>query len=192
RRENAYLVGQLERHVAELEESRRRITAAEERQRREIAELLHTRVQGRLVLAWHKLGELEAALGAGTPAQRLVAAVRADVDDVCEREIRAASHLLHPSAIRMGLAAAVEALADRYEQHGLVVRVAVGDSLAALDGPRTRLPDALRLGAYRVVEEALANVARHAGATRVEVALSLDAAGGERLCVAVEDDGRGF
>src|SRR5205085_397214 len=43
--ENAHLSETLRQQVEELQRSRRLITAAEERQRREIAELLHGRVQ---------------------------------------------------------------------------------------------------------------------------------------------------
>jgi PAS domain S-box-containing protein len=192
RRENARLVEQLERQVATLEESRRRVTAAEERQRREISELLHTRVQGRLLLAWHKLGELQEALEPGTPAHRLAIDLRVDLDDVREREVRAAAHLLHPTVIRMGLAPAIESLSDSYVARGLAVVLNVDDRIAALDRPRDGLPDALRLGAYRVVEEALANAARHAAATRVEIELAQEDPDGPWLSLIVRDDGRGF
>jgi len=52
--ENERLLRRLQRNVEELEESRRRITTADDRMRREIAELLHSRVQSRLVAAWSR------------------------------------------------------------------------------------------------------------------------------------------
>ena len=45
--------------LGELQRSRQQVTAAEERLRREIAELLHGRVQSRLIVAWHRLGQCQ-------------------------------------------------------------------------------------------------------------------------------------
>ena len=51
------------------------------------------------------------------------------------------------------------------------------------------LPPEAELATYRIVQEALSNVMRHARATRADVRIAHE---GERLVVAVEDDGRGF
>jgi signal transduction histidine kinase len=189
--ENAHLLALLQEQVAALEASRRRITAAEERLRREIAELLHGRVQTRLLVAWHRLGECEQLLE-HSPAQArtLLREVRAQLDEIREREVREASHLLHPAIIRVGLGPAIRSLAARFQEHLRVV-VQQDPALAPLDDPaQNQIPEPVRLAAYRFVEEALNNVWRHAAARTVTIAL--ERAGERQLAVRVQDDGQGF
>jgi signal transduction histidine kinase len=186
----ARLLDVVRRQVVDLQQSRQRITAAEERLKQEIAEMLHSRVQTRLLLAWHRLG---GAIGriAGDPqgAQEELSRIRDDIDDIREREIRQASHLLHPSIIRVGLVPAVRSLISRIGDQ-LALDLHVDPALAAADDPiENKLSEPLRLTVYRFIEEALANVQRHAKAGRVWLSLGLD--GGE-VVVVVRDDGVGF
>jgi two-component system sensor histidine kinase UhpB len=188
--ENAQLLEQLSEQVEELQRSRQRITEAEERQRREIAELLHGRVQTKLLLASHRLAEFERLL-ATNPAQAgaLVEAVRVELDEIREQDVRKASHLLHPTIIRLGLVPALHLLADRFEPQ-FRVKVSASPEIAELDDPiANRLAESLRLGAYRIVEEALGNCAKHALPSLVEVLLVREQ---DQLVMQVRDDGRGF
>ncbi|MGH2457313.1 MAG: GAF domain-containing sensor histidine kinase, partial [Chloroflexota bacterium] len=190
-RENISLADKLHLQVEGLEKSRQQITAAEERLRQEIAELLHSRVQTRLLMAWHRLGQC-AELVVANPerAVALLAEVREDIDQIREREIRQASHLLHPSIIRIGLVPATRSLVDRFEDF-FRISLQVDPQLAQLDDPyRNRIAEPVRLTAYRVLEEAFNNIDRHARATLVEVSLTVDAE--RRLRVVVRDNGRGF
>jgi len=176
--------------VSELHESRQMVTAAEERLRRDIAHMLHARVQSRLLQVWQRLGHyLVRWEPASDEARDELANLRQQIDDIREYEVRRASHMLHPSIIRTGLAPALRALADEFEP-SFKVELAISPELRQLDDPRTEgLPQPLRLLAYRVVEEALGNVQRHAGAQHVRISA---AAGVGVLALAVEDDGRGF
>lgn len=176
--------------VGELEHSRRLIAATEDRQRRDVAEVLHGRVQTRLVVAWHRLGECERLLGTDVPAARaLLAQVRDQIEEVRESDIRRLSHALHPALIQMGLVPAIRSLAQRFEDH-LRVSVHADDRVLAYDAvTNNRLPEALRLAVYRLVEEGLGNVLRHAEAKRVDIHLGM--ADSYRLAVTVQDDGRG-
>jgi CheY-like chemotaxis protein len=186
--ENARLLGILREQIDELERSRRLIAAAEERLRRQIAELLHSRVQNRLLLAWYRLEDCRALLG-DHPAGALLDEVSQQLYQVREHDVREVSHLLHPSIIQVGLVPAVERLTEDYLPH-FRVELTVDGAVAQLDDPADNgLPEALRLAAYRVVEEALGNVARHAEASHVEVALGMQQ---EQLLVSVCDDGHGF
>jgi signal transduction histidine kinase len=176
--------------VVELERSRRLITAGEERVRREIAELLHSRVQNRLLMAWYRAEDVQDVLS-NDPAQanQLLADLRDQLDAIREQDVRELSHRLHPSIIRTGLVPALERLTDDFDGR-LAVSLHVDPAVVALDDPlANEIPDAVRLSAYRVVEEALGNVARHAAAARAEIAVGVaDAA----VQVSVRDDGRGF
>ncbi|HEV2122038.1 MAG TPA: GAF domain-containing protein, partial [Chloroflexota bacterium] len=214
--ENEQLLTRLSQQVEELQASRRRITEAEERQRREISELLHGQVQAKLLLVSHRLGDY-ARLAASDPsaAAELVSAVRKEIDTIRENEVRLASHQLHPSIIRLGLGAALHLLAERFDPQ-FRVTVDIDPCVAALDDPlENQLPEGLRLVAYRIMEEALGNAAKHSGASTVVVCLTIGTAssipqaasqGSERdlsnaadetetsryLVVTVSDNGRGF
>lgn len=189
--ENAHLVVAVRDQFEELRRSRLQIIAADERLRREIAELLHGRVQTRLLVAWYKLGECESLLDTEPDkARTLLAQVREEIDEIREQEVRQASHLLHPSIIGVGLVPAIRSLSGRFEGY-FPISVKVDPHLADLDGPvQNRIPEPLRLTAYRVVEEALTNVYRHAMANAVAVSLAVDDQ--RRLAIVVEDSGRGF
>ena len=189
--ENARLSVELGRQIEQLHRSRRLVVAAEERTRREVAELLHGRVQNRLLLSWNRLGLSEQLWSSDAErARELLIEARAEIDEIREREIRRAGYLLHPSFIREGLGPAVRELGGRFED-ALEVAVEVDPRLEELDTPvRNALPEPVRLGAFRVVEEALLNVLRHAQAHRAVVRLGL--AGDDELTIEVHDDGVGF
>ena len=189
--QNARLSVELGRQIEELHRSRRLVIAAEERTRREVAELLHGRVQNRLLVAWNRLGLTE-ELWASDPerARDLLIEARAELDEIREQEIRRAGYLLHPSFIREGLGPAVRELAGRFED-ALDVVVEVDPRLEELDTPvRNALPEQVRLGAFRVVEEALLNVLRHAQSRQAIVRLGLES--DDRLTIEVRDEGVGF
>ncbi|HEV2125265.1 MAG TPA: ATP-binding protein, partial [Chloroflexota bacterium] len=162
---------------------------AEERTRREIAELLHGRVQTQLLVLKFKLGDFEKRWTDIPPeAQVLVHEIAEELERIREHDVRAASHRLFPSLLDLALTPAVFALAETYGPH-LPVLVEVDPSLVELDSPlQSRLPMAVRETSYRVTEEALGNVWRHAQATRAKVALALE---GHQLVIRIEDDGRG-
>ncbi|HET7771277.1 MAG TPA: ATP-binding protein, partial [Chloroflexota bacterium] len=180
---------EIARHAEETRRAQRRVTESEERLRREVAELLLGRVQTRLVIASYKLAEYgPQALRGPEEAAALVAAVKEEIDALCEQDIRRASHLLHPGVIKMGLLPALHMLAERVEP-ALTVHVVAARDVVFLDDPlENRLDERLRLAAYRIAEEAVTNVLRHAGAQRLWIELTV-AAG--HLTLSVRDDGRG-
>ncbi|MGE5618829.1 MAG: response regulator [Sphingomonadaceae bacterium] len=189
--ENTRLIEALQAQLKEVQQSRQQLTMADERLRRSIAELLHGRVQTKLLMAWHRLGDCIRLLEEDpAKAREVLEQTREEIDNIREQEIRRASHLLHPSIIRVGLVPAIRSLVASFED-GLNCSVQIDPSLAEMDDPiHNRIPERLRLVAYRTVEEALSNAYRHAGATQVQVCLRMDTKG--CLVVEVEDDGRGF
>jgi len=185
---------QIARHADEARRAQRRVTESEERLRREVAELLHGRVQTRLVIASYKLADYErhAALGLEAAAQ-LVSDVKQEIDELREQDIRRASHLLHPSVIRVGLVPALMLLAERVEP-ALRVDVRASAEVVRLDDPMANaLDEDLRLAVYRIAEEALSNVLRHAAAQAVRVDVSIEVDGrAPSLILRVRDDGKGI
>lgn len=164
---------------------------ASERQKREIAEVLHGRIQTRLLVASYRLGQCR-SLVATNPreAMRLLGQVRREIDDIREHDVRDVSHLLHPSIIRVGLLPALRALARRFEERFRIV-VRADAAVHQMDSTdNSQIPEKVRLACYRVIEEALANAACHGAAATVLITLTLSAVG--RLEFTVEDDGIGF
>jgi len=179
---NAELLEEGRRVTAALEASRRLVSEAEERTRRDISEFLHSHVQSRLLVAEYRLGEIG---DVSDDARRRIEAVRSELEDLRERDVRQVSHRLHPEALRVGLVAALQILASQL--HGVLdVRLVVDDAL--LNAERA-LPMNLRLVAFRATEEALGNVLKHASARCATVWLGIE---GSLLKLEVTDDGCGF
>lgn len=167
------------------------IIDAEERLKRTTAEVLHGRIQTRLLVASYRLGQCQ-SLVATDPrrAERLLEQVRKELDDIREHDVREVSHLLHPSIIRVGLLPALRTLIQRFEDRFRIV-VQASASVEDIDKPDDpQIPEKTRLLCYRVIEEALANAARHADARSVLITLTVTARG--ELEFKVEDDGIGF
>ena len=167
------------------------IMVASEATRKSVAELLHGRVQGRMVVLGHWLSQCQAQLKDGPPevveslenANKLLKEIR-------DQELRTITRQLYPSIIRTGLPTALNSLADRFRSV-FEIQVDIDDGMSEMDGPmRPRLGESLRLTLYRVAEEALGNVAKHSYADRASVSLSL--APSEELVLEVQDNGRGF
>lgn len=189
--ENDRLLHTLRSQVRELQRSRQLIAVAEERVRREVAEMLHGRIQTRLLRAWHRLGECEQLLALHTPRVRaLLAEVRDELDQIREQDVRQASHRLHPAIIRIGLLPAIRSLAQSFEEF-FEIALHVDPSVVRRDDAlENRFPESARLVVYRAVEEALNNTYKHAKASRVDI--YLEAVDGTKLDVTVQDNGCGF
>jgi two-component system sensor histidine kinase UhpB len=170
----------LDRLEDERRESARRALAAQEGERIRVARELHDEL-GQTLTAVALRAETAAA-GGGPPSAALgeiAAALQRSVN-----EVRRIARELRPEALDdLGLAGALLAMCARIAEHG---------------GPwieREIAPDLPALGAeadlvvYRVAQEALTNALRHSGASRIAIGLARD---GDRVVLAVRDDGRGL
>ncbi len=121
--------------------------------------------------------------GAGSGLEAAVAQALEEMGHDID-ELRGLITELRPATLdQLGLRAALEDLAERFE-HGGEVEVATDLSIGA-----ERLDPELETAVYRLVQESLTNVAKHAEAESV----MLQATVGEgRLTVLISDDGRGF
>jgi PAS domain S-box-containing protein len=153
----------------------------EERQRRQIAATLHDSIGQSLIFAKRELGGLQAQ---APPEMRdKLARVAGEIADAI-RQTRDLTFELSPSTLyTFGLHAAIEELAEQFsENEGFACRV------DGLDEP-VSLPEQVQSMLYRAVRELLVNVTKHAGAGKVEIRMEHD---GQRVKIAVQDDGRGF
>jgi PAS domain S-box-containing protein len=171
-------VTDLRQAMRDLTDSRARIVAAGDEERRRVERNLHDGAQQRLVTVALHLHLVRRRLETDpteVPAQ--IEAAQAELTLALE-EIRELVQGLHPRVLsERGLAAALEALAER---------AALPVELVEL--PAERLPAAVEAAAYYVVSEALANATKHSRASFVSVRV---AAGGATTAVEVVDDGVG-
>ncbi len=168
------------RKLAEQErrETRARIAAAEEAERRRLERNLHDGAQQQLVTANLNLSLAERNLEKDAEAARRFLGVAQSQLAAGLADIRRLSHGLdQPILVEEGLGPALETL---------VPRSSVPVEFADL--PPERPAERVEAAAYYVVAESLANAVKHAEATRIVV--SARVRDGE-LVTEVTDDGRG-
>jgi signal transduction histidine kinase len=171
-------VAELTERVTALESSRTAAVDSAETERRRIERDLHDGAQQRLIAVAMDLGRARTQLDQDPArAGELVAGAHEEVKAAI-KELRDLVRGFHPVILEdRGLDAALSAV---------VARSPVPVSLKVAVNPRPQ--PAIESAAYFIVSEALTNVARHAHATvaSVEIARS-----GDRLTIAIADDGRG-
>lgn len=174
----------------ELELSRQRLFQSQEMVRRQVSGALHGPVQTRLLVVWHRLGQLETQLQSqGLPAehQTSIRGFRSELMELQEY-VRSLSSQLYPPIVKVGLLPALRSLGNRFEGV-LKVDVVLEESLVDLDRQKRVVSEDLRLLLYRVAEEALTNVGKHAEASHVEIKGHVT----EGLIeLSLTDDGKGF
>jgi len=170
------LRAELRAQLTEVRDSRRRIVAATESERRRIERDLHDGAQQRLVSIGLTLRHLQHQLGEpGAEVTRLLDATVQEVADTIE-ELREIAHGIRPGALDDGLASALRDLVQR-TQLPASVRV-----------PDRRFSRDVETAAYFIACEGVTNAAKHARATRLD--LEVREVGG-RLVLKVTDDGIG-
>jgi signal transduction histidine kinase len=177
--DNARLQAELRAQLVAVRESRARIVAAGDSERRRIEQDLHDGAQQRLVALALELRTAQRRLG-GSLDRDLESILDSTVEQLqrAVEELRELAHGVHPPVLTQGgLAAALDDLARRIP---IPVRV--------LAAPQERLAPELEATAYFVVCEALANVVKHAQASAATV--SAARANGS-LVVEIADDGVG-
>jgi signal transduction histidine kinase len=177
--DNRQLAARVEKSLGDLRESRARILAAADEERRRIERDLHDGGQQRLVALRIRLELAEQEmLEDPSEARRMLHRLGDDVDATLE-ELRSLAAGVYPSLLAgLGL---YEALRTAALQSPLPVTVAVDGS--------DRYSHEVETAAYFCCVEAMQNAAKHAtGANGVEISLSRNG----DLHFEVRDDGRGF
>jgi signal transduction histidine kinase len=165
---------------ADAERRRQRLAASEQERARWARELHDETLQG--LAALHMRLSLGRRAGSAEAMSEAIGQALERIDDEMA-SLRALINDLRPAALdELGLAAALEALAERTRRADLAVDVAVRIDTDTTDSE-------LETTMYRIVQEALTNAAKHAAATRVTVEIDETVDG---VRVEVRDDGRGF
>jgi two-component system, NarL family, sensor histidine kinase UhpB len=171
----------LDRLESERRASMHRVHAAQEAERRRIAQELHDQIGQNLTAVVLELKHVRARIDSGE------ADALADAQELAREtleEVRRISYELRPVALDdLGLGSALRSLCSGIERRaGIAVEPAVADDLPRLDGQ-------VELAVYRVAQEALTNAARHAQCSRVVVSLTTC---GDGVLLRVADDGIGM
>ena len=171
-------VTELRRAMRELTDSRARIVAAGDAERRRVERNLHDGAQQRLVTVALHLHLVKRRLETDpTEVPQLVESAQTELALALE-EIRELVRGLHPRLLSdRGLEPALAGLAERS-----VLPVEIEET------PSERLPPAVEAAAYYLAAEALANAGKHSEASQVRVRVSTD---GTTTSVEVVDDGVG-
>ncbi len=188
---DAARLAQLEQTVLDLRRHQELAAAAEDQLRREMADVLHNRVQSRLLAATLRLRRVEQLLvDDPAAAARFLEEVRRDLDTIREDDVREVSHLLHPAVVAVGLVPALRRLARDLRGAAAVTVTVSPELLAADDLAGPKVPEKVRLALYRLVEEATTNALKHGDAT--EISVRAEVVGAQEVCVTVTDNGCGF
>ncbi|HEU0304593.1 MAG TPA: sensor histidine kinase, partial [Gaiellaceae bacterium] len=177
--ENARLSAAVQAQLTTVKESRARIVAAGDEQRRRIERDLHDGAQQRLVALALELRAAQRRHGdtVDPEMERVLAAAVGELQLAVD-ELRELARGVHPAILTEdGLAAALESL---------VTRTPIPTVLE--QAPQERFTPEVEATAYFVACEALANVVKHAGATKATVRATVQHG---RLVVEVADDGVG-
>lgn len=161
-----------------------RLLAAQEDERRRVAQELHDDVSQRLALFAIELDELCAnTSGAPGEASEQARALGSKARSL-STEVHAIAYELHPAVLdQLGLVPALRQFGeDLATRHGLDIEVA--ETSWPSDVPRD-----VELVLYRIIQEALQNAAKHSGSDGVRVHLRGSPGG---VSVTVSDTGQGF
>jgi signal transduction histidine kinase len=177
--ENADLDAGWRVSLGELRDSRRRIVAASEAERRKLERDLHDGAQQRLVSLRIHMAIAKEHAGADPVTRTKLGELEGELDAAIE-ELRDLAHGIFPSLLAdRGLLAALRAVALR------------GPRAIEMSGRRIgRYPPEIESAVYYCCLEALQNATKHAG-PRARIAVRLSADAGE-LRLEVSDDGPGF
>jgi len=176
---NVGLTADLQARLEDLRESRKRLVAAQDQERRKLERDLHDGAQQHLVAIKVKLGLAE-VLAAKDPekARAILAELKQDADEALETLRDLARGIYPPLLADKGLSAALEAQARKAMLPVTVEADGIG-----------RYPQEVEAAVYFCVLEALQNVQKYAEANHAVVRLREE---NDVLSFEVEDDGHGF
>ena len=159
------------------------LTLTEQRERKRLAAELHDYLAQMLALGRIKMGQLRQTLG---PAPAALPLAR-EIDGVFDKALTYTRSLMAklgpPVLDELGLPAALTWLAEQMPLHNLAVEV-------RLESDEAPLPEDQAILLFQSVRDLLINVAKHAGTDRATVTLRIE--DHNRLCIEVQDSGRGF
>ena len=161
-----------------------RLTRLQDDERRRLARDLHDTTGQNLAALKMNLGAVQDGPTRLDPKTHRVLSECQELADMCIREVRTLSYLLHPPLLdERGLAFALQLYANGYsERSGVAVEIEIPENFG-------RLPQEMEIACFRLAQECLTNVHRHSGSTTARIRLEkVDS----EVRLEVSDAGRGF
>lgn len=174
---------QLKQSHAQLHELSVHREVVQEEERKSIARELHDEL-GQILTALHmNVSVLRLKFGKANPPLMEHVKTLAKMVETTMQVVRRVVSSLRPAALDMGIASALEWLAEEFTLHsGIDCKLTMEEKEIVLDETRA-------LAIFRIVQESLTNVARHAQASQVEVVLKRK---NTAYFLQVRDNGKGF
>ncbi len=172
----------LKRSHEELQRLTGSLFAAQEEERRRVAQDLHDDLGQKVALLEMQVEQMGKLSKDGNLNADL-AEIRRKTSELAEG-LRRVAHGLHPQILDdLGLPAALQRLVEEFEAaEDMPVRFVVKSM-------RDNLPRPVTACCYRIVQEALFNISKHAGNTPVGVTVECS---GDQLSLSISDEGVGF
>jgi signal transduction histidine kinase/HAMP domain-containing protein len=181
---NARLYDALRRRERERAQLLGQVIAAQEEERRRLANGLHDEVSQALTSILLGIESIAGTNQLGLPARRAMEDLRGLITTTIGNVHTIAAELRPSLLDDIGLVAALTRLVDDIRTHN---NLAVDFQTVNVEHLHLSAPAETTL--FRIAEAALSNVAYHAAAKTVSILLQRR---GDRLLLVVEDDGRGF
>ena len=143
------------------------------------AQLLHDRIQAKLMLAGARLTRVSSVLS--DEGKLGIQPVIQELEGIRSIDVREVSQLLSPNLSGEGLIGSCENLCREYESE-IKFTIDIAENVEAID-------EELKLGIYRIIEQGVINAIKHGPAKHVEIAVRESAQGS--LYVEIKDDGPG-
>lgn len=177
--------GELEKINDELMAVSKKLSEAENVERRKIARELHDLVGQNLTALGLNLNIMKAKLVSGdlTVLDKRIMDSMSLVEDTAITIRDVMAKLRPPVLDDYGLLAAIKGYAENFQDRTGITVVITGEDLP--ERPDSHTETSL----FRIVQEALNNVAKHSGATRVMISVKQN---NRDIALVIEDDGKGF
>jgi signal transduction histidine kinase len=163
----------------QLKERYSQLIDSDEEIRTHASQLLHDRIQSKLMLAAAKLTRISAILS--EEGRVGVHPVIKELEQIRSIDVREVSQLLTPNLAGEGLIGSCENLCREYQPE-VTFTIEINQEVEELE-------EEMKLGLYRIIEQAVINSIKHGPAANVKI--SLERSSGDNLLLTVEDDGPG-
>jgi len=168
----------------ELKKLSGRLLQLQDNERRKIARDLHDETGQNLAALSSTLGHLRASIPSTSRRLRTSISQCQELADVCIREIRTLSYVLHPPMLdEVGLEDAIRHYVSGFaERTGIRVKLEISPNFG-------RLAREEEMALFRVMQESLVNTRRHSGSSNATILLRRTRQG---VVLEISDQGRGI
>ena len=163
----------------ELNERYVTLVNSDEEIRSHASQLLHDRIQSKLMLAGAKLTRVSEVIS--DEGKLGLLAVIKEIEQIRSIEVREVSQLLTPNLAGEGLIGSCENLIDEFSSD-LTFTLEISQEAESFD-------EEIKLGIYRIIEQGVINSIKHGPASHITIRVAESSA--NEICVEVIDNGRG-